>query len=279
MPPSDGRPPPVRNDWPWPPSSASVSVRGYRYRPTTRWFLQGSVVPVPSHQVVLGHSIYGEIHPHRYSYLIGAYCLRGWPCPQICQACSPGRLLGRNGAYPELIFLPPGLHLLHIQAAICLPWEDYGGGNPPVVDIPVDTFVVRRSIRTVSQEYRVSHLGVFPPLVFKKILCKRAEKLMPGGHDLACRGLAFVPPDSATHLLYRPDITIVDVSQAFFPLLSGWFTAFKEALDWLQFAFEGVSKGAYLDPASTVFVWSMLAEGWALFSPVLEHLWWRFPRS
>ena len=53
-------------------------------------------------------------------------------------------------------------------------------GLPPVVEIPVEAFMVRRSIRSVPQADHVIHLeGVAPP-VWKSMPCEMAVKILAG---------------------------------------------------------------------------------------------------
>ena len=96
---------------------------------------------------------------------------------------------------------------------------------------------------------------------------------------MACRGMTFVSLDGASHLLAQPDINITAASQDLFPLLAGRASAYEKALDWLHFSYTWDQTGAYLAPASTVLVRSVLAEGEPLFAPALQHLWWRYPGS
>ena len=49
-------------------------------------------------------------------------------------------------------------------------------GLPPVVELPVYTFGVRRSVRAVPREYNVSHLEGVTPSVWQSTPCKRSGK-------------------------------------------------------------------------------------------------------
>ena len=84
----------------------------------------------------------------------------------------------------------------------------------------MDAFVVQRAVCAILLVDHISHLEVVTSLVLQSILCKWVVKLMMDGRDLAFRGLNFVPPDSATHILVRPEITIAAASRDLFYLLS-----------------------------------------------------------
>ena len=85
----------------------------------------------------------------------------------------------------------------------------------------MDASTVQRAVCAILLVDHISHLEVVTPLVWKLIMCKRVGKLMMDGLNLAFRGLNFVPPDSATHILARPEIAIAAASQDLFLLLSG----------------------------------------------------------
>ena len=61
------------------------------------------------------------------------------------------------------------------------------------------------------------------------------------------------------------------------PLLTGQQPPFEAALDWLQFAYTADRAGAYVAPASTVFVLSVVSEGNELFAALLAHLRRQYP--
>ena len=94
--------------------------------------------------------------------------------------------------------------------------------------------------------------------------CKRVGKAAEGGRDLACRGLTFVTPDG-TSCLILTSRNIVDVGQLLFPILVGQAHNFEETLDWLQLAHTAYRTGAFVVPASTVLVPSVVLEGDHLF--------------
>ena len=48
---------------------------------------------------------------------------------------------------------------------------------------------------------------------------------------------------------------------------------YKDALNWLQFAYNGDTQGGYRAPAKTAFLFVSPVEGGALFLPDLERLW------
>ena len=71
-----------------------------------------------------------------------------------------------------------------------------GAGLPLVLELPSEAFAVRRSMRAVSREDHISHLGGVSPPDWQ-------TKLLTGSRDLACRGLTFVSPYCATWVLGR----------------------------------------------------------------------------
>ena len=57
-----------------------------------------------------------------------------------------------------------------------------------------------------------------------------------------------------------------------FPMITDREPPFKEALDWLQFAYTADQAGAYVVPESTFLVQSAVAERGKLFPEFLSHL-------
>ena len=53
-----------------------------------------------------------------------------------------------------------------------------------------------------------------------------AGKLTTRGRDLAFRGITFVPPDGASHLLVDLVLNILETNKVLFPLLAGQLPAF-----------------------------------------------------
>ena len=94
--------------------------------------------------------------------------------------------------------------------------------------------------------------------------CKRVGKATESGRDLACQGLAFVAPDDAARLL-NTSRNITEVGQLILPILVGRTPPFEETLDWLQFVYTTDRTGAYVAPAPTVLVLSVVSEGDPLF--------------
>ena len=88
---------------------------------------------------------------------------------------------------------------------------------------------------------------------------------------MLCWGLTSVPPDG-TSLLLGHSLNIVEVSQMMFPLLGGQAPPFEEVLDWFQFSYTKDWMGAYMAPASTVLVQSMVLEGDPIFSLIWRRL-------
>ena len=61
-------------------------------------------------------------------------------------------------------------------------------------------------------------------------------KLHDYGQNLACRGLTFVPLDSASRLLGLGE-NIAKASRLLIPLLASGALPYDEALNWLQFSY------------------------------------------
>ena len=94
-------------------------------------------------------------------------------------------------------------------------------GLPPVVEIPMETFAVRRSVRAIPWADHVSHLeGVTPP-VWQSMSCDLAGKLQEEGRGLSCQWMTYVSPDGASRLMDHPGINITAASQTLFPLMAG----------------------------------------------------------
>ena len=87
--------------------------------------------------------------------------------------------------------------------------------------------------------------------------------------------MTFVPLDCATWILGREadgPLNIFDASRGVFPMITDREPPFKEALDWLQFAFTAERAGAYAVPESTFLIQSAVAERGKLFPEFLVHL-------
>ena len=67
-------------------------------------------------------------------------------------------------------------------------------------------------------------------------------------------------------LLLGTSWNIAEVRQAVFPLLADWAPPFEESLDWFQFLYTEDWTRAYMAPASTVLVQSLVSEGDPLLS-------------
>ena len=102
-------------------------------------------------------------------------------------------------------------------------------GLPLVVEIPVETFAVRRSVRAVLRVDRITRVGGISPLDWQKKPCERATKSEGTEYvDLACQGLTFVPRTALLGFFGRRQ---TDTSAGLFPLLTGQEPPFEEALD------------------------------------------------
>ena len=53
-------------------------------------------------------------------------------------------------------------------------------GLPPLAEIPVEAFAVRRTVRAVPQDDHVSHMEGVTQLTLQSMPCKREEKLLAG---------------------------------------------------------------------------------------------------
>ena len=142
---------------------------------------------------------------------------------------------------------------------------------PPVAEIPWVDFAVRSSIYAVPRADHKVHVEGVTPSLCKSMPCERVRKLQEDRQNLACRGLTFVSPVGASHLLGR-GTNIAEASCFLFPLLSSWNSPYDEALNWLQFAYMSGRMGAYMPPASTDLAFSALVEGGALFTLALWRL-------
>ena len=63
-----------------------------------------------------------------------------------------------------------------------------------------------------------------------------------------------------------------DFSKILFPLLADREPSYKEALNWLQFAFTGNPKIQYVTPVNNAFDFTLPVEGETLFLPALKRL-------
>ena len=63
---------------------------------------------------------------------------------------------------------------------------------PPVVELPVEAFVMRRYVQAVTRADHVSHLEGVTTHVWQSIHFKRAGKLSDVGRDLEFRGFTLV---------------------------------------------------------------------------------------
>ena len=129
----------------------------------------------------------------------------------------------------------------------------------------MDAFSVRRSVRAVPRADHISHLEGVSPSTCQATPFKREGGAAEGGRDLACRGLTFVTPDGAASRLLDTSRNITEVGQLILPILVGRTPPFEETLDWLQFVYTTDRTGAYVAPAPTVLVLSVVSEGDPLF--------------
>ena len=90
-------------------------------------------------------------------------------------------------------------------------------GLPPVVELPVDAFSVRRYVRALPQADHIIHLEGVSPSAWKVTPCERAGKAGEDGRDLACQGLTFVTPYIASRLL-DTSCNIAEMGQLLFPI-------------------------------------------------------------
>ena len=103
---------------------------------------------------------------------------------------------------------------------------------PPVVELPVEAFLVWRSVRAIPSAEHISHLEGASPSTWQATPCNRVGKAAEVGRDLACRGLTFVAPDGANCLL-DASRNILEVGQLLFPIFFGQAPSFEDTLDWL----------------------------------------------
>ena len=138
-----------------------------------------------------------------------------------------------------------------------------------MAEISPNFFAARRSICTVPLMDHIAHLGGISPRDWQTKPSNQAAKgAGTEHHNLACRGLAFLPADCAAWLLRRTTDGPANVFEA----SAGLEPPFEAALDWLQFAYTADRAGAYVAPASTVLDPSAVAEGGDFFAALLAHL-------
>ena len=149
------------------------------------------------------------------------------------------------------------------------------------MEIPVEAFAARCSVRAVPRVDHVTCLGGVSLLDCHMKPCKRAAKSAGTEYvDLACGGLTFVPPDCASWLIWREADRTLNVFKALtglFSLLTGQEPPFEEAIDWFQFTYTVDRSGAYVVHMSTVLAQSAVVEGDELFPALLAHLRRRYP--
>ena len=175
----------------------------------------------------------------------------------------------------SLFSVPVGLYYIAWRLFACcgeLPLE----GLPPVAELPMDVLLVRSSVCAFPRADHISHLEGVSPSAWQATPCKRVGKLAEGGRDMACRGLTFVTPDSAYHLI-ETSHNIAEVTQLLFPILVGRAPPFEQTLHWLQFSYTADRTGDYMASASTVLVPSAVLEGDPLFTAFWRHPLRRFP--
>ena len=124
------------------------------------------------------------------------------------------------------------------------------------------------------EDHRVYLEGV-PPYGLQTTPYERASS-KEEVQSLPCRRLTFLPPDAAAPLFHL-EWSVGEFSNQLFPLLAGREPLYKEALDWLQFAFTGDTKFQYAAPSDITFSFLSPVEGGPLFLPALERLQTLYP--
>ena len=76
-------------------------------------------------------------------------------------------------------------------------------GLPPVTEIPVDAFLMRRVVRAIMRDNHHVHVEGVPPPCWQLMLCKRAGKLKEDTQYIAFWGLTFGPLNGVSCLLGR----------------------------------------------------------------------------
>ena len=71
-------------------------------------------------------------------------------------------------------------------------------GLSPMVEIHVEAFAV---LSAVLRTGHVRHLEGVTPLTFKSMPCEGVVNILEGVCKLLCRGMTFVTPDGAFHIL------------------------------------------------------------------------------
>ena len=85
----------------------------------------------------------------------------------------------------SLFSVPSGLYLM-ARWILSYCGKMLSKGLPPVADLPVGTFRVRRSVRAVLRADHVNHLEGVTPYMWQDTTCKRVGKVAKVGCDLAC---------------------------------------------------------------------------------------------
>ena len=131
-----------------------------------------------------------------------------------------------------LFSVPVGLYSTAWRIFACR-GEPPKKSRPPVADLPVDAFGVRRYMRAILREDHVSHLEGVTPSVWQAMPCERVGGTAEVGHDLDYQGLTFVAPEGAARLLDTA-FNITEASHLLFPILVVQAPPFEEKLYWLQ---------------------------------------------
>ena len=137
------------------------------------------------------------------------------------------------------------------------------------------SFGERFSVSTMSRDDHQVHLEGVPPSSWKTKPFKRAID-KGEGRSLSFQGLTFFPTDAYAHLFHLGG-SVGEFSKLLFFLLANREPPYKEALDWLHFAFTGNPKGQYVAPANNAFAFASPVEGGPLFLPALERLQTLYP--
>ena len=143
--------------------------------------------------------------------------------------------------------------------------------DPPVTEIPVNTFAVRRAIRTEPQADHHVHVEGYPMTCCQSMSCEMTGNIQEDAQDLAFWGMTFFPPGSDSCLLGQ-GANITEASCLPPPLIASKLPTYDKVLDWIQFYYTGDWTGDYVALTLTDFEFSTLTYGELLFAPALRRL-------
>lgn len=109
---------------------------------------------------------------------------------------------------------------------------DFNGGITKsrlllVIYLLVDALSVQSSVSDILWYNPESNMGGYTLFNWNSMSCYHSDKDNPGGWDLACQGLTFIPSEDAAALLADTGLNIAANRKALLPLLTSWVPIFK----------------------------------------------------